>query len=266
MTTIQGESVPDILTADQLSVPVDSEVFSNHPDAPFYVGVVAMTGLEFQPELYEAAGRLRANVYIDEKHFLPETARDRDGIERDADDGRSVHFVVVENRGPEEKPRVVGTSRLILKRTIEDDLPVEHYFPEAFGDEGAPVRSAEVSRFIARHPDRMTQGKVSLGLVRAMASWMSNHVHRPAYAVVEAGLARMFDNIDLPYESISQFANLPEYNNTRNEAIMLEPQRVLQEVRAEKHVASPIMAAFFGHTYEHKGVGYFDGTMTKAIK
>lgn len=266
MTMTTSEIAQPTLTPNLLAVPVDSEIFNAHPDAPYYIGVVAAHGFVLQPELYKAAGTLRANVYIGEKGFLPESARQPDGTERDADDDRSVHFVALENRGPGLSPRVIGTSRLILKRSEHDVLPVENFYPDVFaGDKAAPVRSAEVSRFIARHEDRQVQGKISLGLIRASAAWLEHHVHRPAYAVVEAGLTRMFDNIELPYDSESEYRRLEEYGNTRNKAIKIEPSRVLREVQAVKHVASPAMHAFFGDTHAHKGVGYFDETLTKAV-
>lgn len=268
MTIAQGEIPPTSLTPESLLVPVDSEVFKYHPDAPYYIGVVAMNGFELQPELYEAAGRLRANVYIDEKRFLPATARNADGTERDYDDNRSVHLVAVENQGLHLPPRLIGTARMILKRSPEDDLPVEHYYPDCFaGDAAAPVRSAEVSRYIARHESKQVQALISLGLIRAAAAWLDQNVHRPAYAVVEAGLVRMFDKIGLPYTEVSGYRSLEEYGDTRNMAIQMDPERVLQNAKAENHISTPSMLSpdFFGKAYVHKGVGYFNHTLTRAL-
>ncbi|HEU4967229.1 MAG TPA: GNAT family N-acyltransferase [Candidatus Saccharimonadales bacterium] len=239
------------------TVAVESGVFQDHPEAAFYLGVIASPGIIYKPREYQAARRLRANVYIDEKHFLPEEARQRDGGESDVDDARSVHFAVIENRGNSELPRVVGTSRLILKRDGSDRLPVENLFPEAFGPSPAPDSSAEVSRYIARHSERSKQKAVSLALIRAMTAWTLTETRQPVYSIVERPMVRLFDAIELPYEQISDPKMLPEYN-TENMAIELDPEAVFHSVRAEKHLAAAAMQAFFQKAEGNGGLGYFN--------
>ncbi len=239
------------------TVAVESKIFQDHPEAAFYLGVIASPGIIYAPKEYQAARRLRANVYIDEKHFLGPEARQRDGGESDTDDTRSVHFAVIENKGSEELPRLVGTSRLILKRSVEDGLPVERLFPEAFTSSPAPGSSAEVSRYIARHPERARQKAISLALIRAMTAWTLTETRQPVYSVVEKPMVRLFDAIELPYQQISDPKMLPEYN-TENMAIQLDPEAVFHSVRAEKHLAAAAMHAFFQKAEGNGGVGYFN--------
>jgi N-acyl-L-homoserine lactone synthetase len=255
----------ELLAAGDLRVPVESDVFRNHPDTPFYLGVVAFHGVALQPEEYAAARELRARVYIDEKGFLTEAERDEHGLESDADDARAVHFAVVENQGEAAPPLVVGTSRLILKVGSADDgdnrLPVEKYFPEVFDGSPAPDRSVEVSRFIARHPDKRTQRLISLSLMRAMVDWTRTHLHRPGYAIVEESLASMLDAMDLPYTKLADPKLLPRYQ-TENMPIQLEPDEILRRSRPDLHVGSAAARSFFRDAPQ--SIGYFDKTFMHA--
>jgi N-acyl amino acid synthase of PEP-CTERM/exosortase system len=69
-------------------------------------------------ELLDHAYRLRFQVYCIE-HEFENAAEHPDGRERDRDDSRSLHFLVLDRLSG----RAVGTVRLILPR-IGDDLPV----------------------------------------------------------------------------------------------------------------------------------------------
>ncbi|MEJ2853188.1 MULTISPECIES: N-acyl amino acid synthase FeeM domain-containing protein [unclassified Saccharothrix] len=200
---------------------VETDLFDRHPDARYYVGVLALPGWTVRPREHEAALRLRADVYIDEQGFLPDDARHADGGERDADDARSAHFGVVERTGP-GTGRVIATVRLILRERPGDTLPVERYFPEVFGGTPAVARSCEASRFISRHEDKRVQRTAFLVLLRAVAAWAAHHHYRRGYALVEEWLARHCRVLDVPYERLTAAKHIPDYA-TPNLVIALDP-------------------------------------------
>jgi N-acyl-L-homoserine lactone synthetase len=249
------------MTQEALMPPVETSVFDVRADARFWMGVTAMGDHVTMGAEHTAAGIQRANMYIDEHHFLPESARRADGIETDDDDGRSTHFVIVENRlSADGIHRVVATTRLIEKDFEDEPLPVEQLFPEVFEANPAPVGAAEASRFIAHHPDKLTQGALSLSLIRAMTSRSAHLGLEPVYAVVEDHLARLFNKINLPFEQISDYKMLPEYN-TENMAIRFDPNRILREACAP-HIGQEILQAFFNKSaVRSEGLGYFDETL-----
>lgn len=258
--SIVAETAPLRLTPDELTVPVERDVFADHPEATFYIGVIATPGVVHDARVYQATSRFRAGVYIDQMNFLSESARLRGGGETDSDDNRSVHFSVVENRGAHEPPRVVGCSRLILKDDENVPLPVEHFFPEYFEDNPAPVDATEGSRLIARHPDRAVQGLVALGLIRAMTHYSVEQSRQPIYAVVERGLATMFDRMKLPNTRLTELKYLEEYR-TKNMALAIEPQRIATSIRPENHVRNDEVSGFFDDLDGHGGVGFFNETL-----
>jgi hypothetical protein len=86
---------------------LNSEVFHDHPEAAYWIGRVAFGNLIDMPREYHAAHVLRANVYIDEEHFLPDSARSANGGEYDSDDERSIQFAIVENDS--KNSRLIGT-------------------------------------------------------------------------------------------------------------------------------------------------------------
>ncbi|NUT96668.1 MAG: hypothetical protein HOY78_32060 [Saccharothrix sp.] len=200
---------------------VETDLFDGHPDARYYVGVLALPGWTVRPREHEAALRLRADVYIDEQGFLPDDARHADGGERDADDTRSAHFGLVERTGP-GTGRVIATVRLILRERPGDTLPVERHFPEVFGDAPAATRSCEASRFISRHEDKRVQRTAFLVLLHAVAAWAGRHHYRRGYALVEEWLARHCRVLDVPHDRLSATKHIPDYA-TPNLVIALDP-------------------------------------------
>ena len=65
-------------------------------------------------------------------------------------------------------------------------LPIENYFPEVFKKFPAEGNiSSEISRYIARHPNKFVQGLVSLALVRAMFNVCIQEGIENAYAMLE---------------------------------------------------------------------------------
>lgn len=264
MTIAESHMAPTTRPKTEDLIPtVESDIFTGHEEAKFYVGILAVPGAILMPREYEGYSKLRGNVYVDEMRFLEESERSETGAEYDADDERSVHFGVLENRGEDKDPRIVGSSRLILKRSPEDILPVEEHFPEYFTENPAPMFSAEASRYIARYEDRNVQDVIKFGLIRSMTAWLMDNGHKPAFAVVERSLARLFERVKMPYEQVAETKFVDKYN-TENMAIVIDPTRVIDSVRPEndvKKVSSDIMRLFFQDTMEHKGLGHFDGLL-----
>ena len=255
------------LKADLLAAPVRREVFQEHPEAAFYIGIIATPGVIEDPSIYVATSKFRAGVYIDEMGFLGQESRGKHGGETDADDNRSVHFAVVENMGPEVPARVIGCSRLIMKDSVDAGslLPVEHHFPEVFEEDPAPIGSSEGSRLIARHRSKAVQGMVALGLIRAMTAYAVENSREPVYAIVEKHLARMFGAMNLPFDELSEPKWLPEYN-TPNMPLVIYPDQIIGSIRPEQHVTEERgMDQFFAGIDSHHGIGFFDRTLMKEV-
>src|SRR5665213_340275 len=105
-----AEQNPAQIATELLTPTIVTEVFVDRPDAHFWLGLIASGATVAMPVEYQAAGVFRANVYIDENRFLPDSARRSDGSEADGDDNRSVHFVILENQiASSGLTRLVGT-------------------------------------------------------------------------------------------------------------------------------------------------------------
>jgi N-acyl-L-homoserine lactone synthetase len=258
----RNESVADAQVDFDPIPRFESEVFVEHDQAKFWLGIVATLGeVEYENE-HLAARQLRARVYIDQYGFLPANFRKEDGGESDIDDIRSVHFSAVEQG--ELQQRLVGTSRLIAKRSEHDELPVEHYFPDVFKDNPAPVGSFEASRFIARHEDKMIQHTVSLSLMRAMSAYGKSNGEAKVYAVVEKHLAKLFRIVGLPFEELAPARALPEYDNTLNIPIMFDTVEVFEAIDSDVN-NEKIISLFFQNALVDLGVGHYDNTLINQV-
>ena len=247
------------LAIDALLPRVDTEIFRFQPEAHFWIGKTAARGGSIvAPDVYQAAGILRARVYIDEYSFLPGDARNIDGTESDAEDIRSSHFAVVENS--EGGNRLVGTTRLIKKETDDQTLQVEKLFPEAFADTPAPVGSVEASRFIARHPNKLLQHMVSLSLIRSMVLEANEEGSPYIYAVVEEHLERLFRNIGLPLVRLAEAKLIEEYN-TPNMPLRFSPMDILETAKADTNNRLKMTPFFRGQGPTH-GLGFYDESLT----
>lgn len=256
-----SEVNPIVSKAEALIPSVETSVFDGHQEAKFWIGKVAVPGEILLPDEYIAARQLRANIYIDKEGFLPPEARETDGGESDEDDDRSIQFAVVENLGV--RSRLVGTTRLIVKRHENDSLPVEQLFPEAFEDRPAPIGATEASRFIAQHPNKMTKHLISLSGIRAMDLEALERGYEPVYAVVEERLAGMFDFIGLPYRKMTDLKFLPEYS-TPNMPIEIDPSRVLEEIKKDLS-GRLLLTQFFQDALVSQGLGHFENDLQKPI-
>ncbi len=252
-----SEIEPKIARAESYIPNVETAVFDDMPSAHYWIGKVAVPGDILLPAEFTAVRQLRANVYIDKEGFLPPEARQEDGGESDEDDDRSIHFAVIENLGG--KHRVVGTTRMIVKRHENEILPVEYLFPEAFEQKPAPVGSTEASRFIAQHPNKMTKHLISLTGIRSMDLEALERGFEPVYAVIEEKLAKMFDFIGLPYKQMTELKYIEEYS-TPNMAIEIDPTRVRDEIKKDLS-GQLLLTQFFQDTLKTNGLGHFESDL-----
>ena len=136
--------VPIAESVQPLAPEVSCKVFERNPEASFWVGQIAVGNVIETPEYYQGALKLRANVYIDDRHFLTPEHRNEHGLEKDCHDDDSMQFAIVEHLSESQEARVVGTSRLVMKSSLDKKLPIEEFFPEIFCATPAAVGSVEV--------------------------------------------------------------------------------------------------------------------------
>jgi N-acyl-L-homoserine lactone synthetase len=137
-----------------------------------------------------ACARLRADVYVWERGWIPSTQL-VDGLEVDNDDVRSVHLLASRGGAP------VGTARLILPR-VGQPLPVESMLGErlACGHAGA-----EVSRLaVARHA--RGDSAVMMALCRGLYEAAVQHGVDDFYAIVENPFHRYLMYLGFPFRPI----------------------------------------------------------------
>jgi N-acyl-L-homoserine lactone synthetase len=260
--SIQSELILPV--AEQFPPVVETDLFASGLEAQFWLGSPAGEQGLALAGVYQAARIFRANSYINDNNFLSPTARQSDGGEMDNDDLRATHFVALENNY-DGTARVVGNIRSILKRSENEPLPVEHYFPEAFEDAPAPVNAVEASRFIAKHPEKLTQGAISVGLMRSVIMSTFSQAREPIYAVVEAPLERRFATIGLPFRRIADPKPLEEYGGTINMGLVFDPKEILSVV--DKDIAEEkIITHFFKTARNDLGLGYYDQLMVSPIQ
>lgn len=197
---------------EQVIPVIQSSVFDGHPGASFAVAIVrdggqVREGFSAESEGY---GRLRGNVYALQQGYMPEEELNPDGTEDDADDLRSVHFVVLQRR--EEIVRVVGGQRFIVKAGVDDEpLPVEKHFPDAFS-EPAPANSTETSRLIARNGDPAFHILTKWLLLSAGLTYALERNLGPMYGAVEYGFARRLQADGVPVVQLGEARHVPEFN------------------------------------------------------
>lgn len=248
----------------KVTIPVESDVFQQHPKATFFIGVIAVPGMVIDPGLYDAAARLRYEVYVREKGLMRAPLLSRlTRRERDRDDKRSVHFVVVQNGGKEGRHQLVGASRHIVKDKEGNPLPIERHYPEAFTEGGVAVNGVEASRFIARNGSKQSQHRIARGLIRAMAMWMDLDYRQPVYAVVDDQLAGMFRFDKVPFTELAEPKVLSEYSTDRyqlpNTPIAINSTELVRTMTGPESTEES--RAFYADVFVHRGLGYFDSDM-----
>jgi len=199
--------------SNEEAVPVfDSDIFTGHEDSRFALAVLGPDEVvSYKPgSLAEAYLKLRANVYVDQTGMLEGEVKRNDGTELDADDERSTHFVVCENRIG--KAAVVACMRLIEKTDSRDILPIEDFFPDAF-EVPAPTKSIEVSRFIVREDEAKLARLAKIELITAGLAHAVIHQLGPIYGVAEPMFERDLRLMRMPIRRIADPKLVPEYND-----------------------------------------------------
>lgn len=239
---------------------VGADIFENAPEAAFWVGPVAVGNNVMLPEGYNAALKLRANVYITEKKFLEESNRQPDGSEYDEDDRRSSHFTVIQNH-PKGISLLTGNMRSIARG--DKELPVEHYFPESFA-KPLTDNAVEASRFISRNPDQVVQSAVASGLIRAVVMDALQNNKEEIYAIVERPLASLFKFMGIPFEKVADQKYLEEYH-TENLAIRFSPEEILETAKKDVTQRRRI-TPYFQTAEENHGVGFYGSDLLSPIQ
>ncbi len=247
----------ETLSATPVNPEVNTSLFEAS-SASYYVGILATRDMVLLPAEYQAALKLRANVYIDEFGFLPEEVRRSDGTEQDVDDSRSRHYGVIErtNTGG----IVIGNMRAIIKDRHDNLLPAEKIFPESFKPSPAPLGSLEASRFIARHPNRSVQNATSISLIRTIVAQSLVHENQPIYAIVEEPFYGFVRKMGIPSEQISDIKSIPEYDNTENMVLRFIPQEIVDKAKAISS-GHRLLSAYFATIVLNDGVGYYDNKL-----
>ena len=252
------QSADDVQMAQRPEIVLVEELTERQQSASFWVGKVASKGEILDEEHFEALSKFRAEVYVHELEFLPEEVLDDSGRELDEDDGRSINFAVVEKANE----KVVGSGRIIMKDTETPVLPIEHYFPELFEENPIKIGSAEISRFIAKHEDKLTQHKISLSVIRAMTYGLLNNGVEEAYCIIEKPLVDMLSYIGIPMEVLAEPKDVPEYGGTLY-PIKIAANEILSSVKTDKS-GKLGLGPFFTAEAENQGLGnYPDSFMSE---
>lgn len=209
MPVLDSSTIPQ-----ELIIPrVETDIFMGHEDARFAVGILAVNSEALAGREREFHGylRLRANVYALQKHMIPDDHVREDGTEIDIDDGRSVHYGVVENIGG-NAGRIVASMRLIIKSENNPaPLPIETFFPEVFDGKPSPYGSTEASRYICRHPDPVVENSLTWPVFSGALSYIIQHGITPTYGVIEPFLEKRFKRRQVPFKRIAEPRFVDEY-------------------------------------------------------
>lgn len=265
--TIMAISTQEVLPDRNLEI--DPSFFNGHESARFWIGRVATGNVVTQLELYNPLLKFRGDVYVNELNYLRADSLDAYGREMDEDDKRSVLFAAVENstlpvngNSFSSDPRIVGSARLIVKESYDDPLPVERYFPEAFKlNVAEPGKSAEVSRYIARHSDKMKQHAIALALVRAMTHHCVEDGFEDAYAVVEKPLEQMLNFVGIETERLGEPKFIEELNGELH-PLLIKPREVLK-FAAQDSEETALIRGFFQHENGDSGEGFYPETLMR---
>ncbi len=191
---------------------VESHIFED-TDAQLAIAEVKPDELANMAEFIGAA-ELRAKTYV-ANGFVKETELNDDGTELDADDERSIHYLVFERTAVRSLARVVGNMRLVMKTAENPNpLPVERFFPEYF-QESAPNGSAEVSRLIARHEDARMQALIKWPMFIAGYKQVVESESGPVYGLMTPGLIRQLSSQHVPMSVLAEAEYIEEINATK---------------------------------------------------
>ena len=194
---------------------------NNQEKRDYWLGVVATADhTQLEPRVFDAALCLRADVYIDELKWLPESSRTVDGREIDPHDEHSTHLAMVDTRlSQENNPFVFANVRYIHRRGDVDFLPVEEEFGLSLGD---PLEErVELSRFISRHPNKQTRALGSIALASHTVG-MLNRLDMNGYAIMERSLVRRLLSMGMSVETLTEPKPLEDYGGTINYGVRID--------------------------------------------
>lgn len=244
----------------EVNTPVSPELFVDHQDAAFWVGRVSLMGEIEDTEKFDAIAQFRANVYVHQLAFLPPESVDAQGRETDIDDKRSTQFMIIENATTDTEPRVVGSGRLIHKRTAEDTLPIEGYFPEVFKDNPIEPTAVEVSRFIARHENKQVQRFISLSAIRAMNLEITSNDFPGTYCMIEKPLLRLLSKIGLSLDVLGEPKDIEELGGILY-PVLLNPPEILENALHNEDPKFGLLKMIFEQDVDNQGLGWYDSSL-----
>jgi N-acyl-L-homoserine lactone synthetase len=243
-----------------------SEMFDEKPEAKYWVGRIAFSG-SLPPasvmECYTAMAKLRADVYVDQMGYLGPEQKDTLGRELDDYDSKSIHFGAIENVMCEEESyaRVIGSGRLIMKKTEDEPLPIENKYPEIFSGSPIAVGAAEVSRFISRHDSEPVQHMIALAIIRIMSLYSIKNGINADYFEVEKPLLRLLSIIGLPLEQLGNPKQVVEPGGIRTlYPIVVDPNLILPSLAHDLHHKIPLRK-FFEKEIPNGGEGFYPSTL-----
>ncbi|HET9850204.1 MAG TPA: GNAT family N-acyltransferase [Candidatus Saccharimonadales bacterium] len=239
------------------SLEIGAPVFNGQPE-DYWVGRIETADPALRQSLFDAAAKLRGQAYLELGYVSPDRV-DHKGREIDDDDARSIHFTALE-RLSDGTSRIVGNSRLITKDSLDNPLPIERYFPEAFADNPIQPGFVEVSRLIAVHENPRLRHKIALALIRSMIKHTVPMGIHESYCIVEDPLLRLLNSIGIPAEPLGEPKFIPDQNG------LLKPVR-MEHVRSidpeyMEQIGKTAMRNFF-FDGGHGSDGFYDDSFIR---
>lgn len=201
--------------SNQEAIPViETDIFEKNKGNPLAIARVRTEDvLSGDNPVALGYSQLRANVYIDQTGMLDSSYRREDGGEDDVDDGRSIHFVGLEDRG-NGTAAVTAAMRLIYKSFEHSEaLPIEELFAKELEGTSAPSGSFEVSRYISKNENRRHAILSKLAIIGSGLAHAVEHQWGPCFAVVEPPIESDLDRLGVPVVRIAEPRYIPEYND-----------------------------------------------------
>jgi len=231
---------------------VDSIVMSDVQKEEHFIenGFTVSSVDKSNDELWLKMGRLRADVYVDERSFLSPEALDNNGAEYDEYDDSADHFVALSDKGD-----VIGTIR-IIHRPEGGKLPCEHIFNLDLKNS-----SREVSRIMVDSKvPRRRQSMVTMSLLRA-AIKAAPEDEDEAYAIIEPSMFRYLESIvGVKLETLADPRYIEEYNSV-NEVVSMRPHDMTSQIHERDKLRRPAiglpetLAPFFEYNSTARGIG-----------
>lgn len=241
---------PQMFTKKGVELPyIESDIFEGHEHAKQMVGMFAIEGNVAPGMAYanQAARQLRYRVY-NNLGWVDSDKRDLDGGESDEHDAHSVQFGTIANTP--YGPILHGGIRLILSDG-KTPLPVEEKYQRPMED-GA----TELSRLIFQHPNKTLRSMSMSASFRAAIGTGVGLDYKVAYGMVEQYLPRILSARKLAHSVLTDFQPTPEYGNTENALLYVDPHKVLEGTKLRTG-ASLMTSLFFRNTLKGNGLGYY---------